>query len=681
MSQRSARLAFPVWRDHWMSLEGVPTLLAKADALLQRRATGNQRMPRWIPSEDRGMLALGIRALQDWANGEPPTDTATRPHIIRHIHIIVQPLLHATAWPRWLLLERAFFDGSETGDLLFAALMLRTMCEELQRLSALDLDADQLACLAESNDSVDQEQLKQFLSAAWISLGTLPQEMVLDGKSWPRLDPMPELDKARQALNSYVHPNYGSHIAALFPERSGAARLLLQTMVAVYEAFFALSWAERSVADPSAVVGIGALESWPRTVERFQSDVLPEIQQLAESPVVAGVMKLPAAIEWLAIERVNLEDMLGGSANSPFLKDLPRRPMGASADSAASRSFEMWDGARAIDVINLASARRAEQYLVEEFPSGAPKSTDQTRWLRFNAQSIGLAMLLDQVKAAAFKTQLIRQITEGNGLGILLCVRSLIEHRALASWLPAEVSDSLNVLAGQIQAASPLPHNAADVEQPIANFLSVQAKRSKEDRRSWVMRESGGIRTARLNLRNIVDAAFPHDDRFRRLYALASATMHGRMMRGCDLSLDFESSTRWARFVGLLVLERLCSRDEEMDHLAGALRVSVQLDHAAGFGGTLAAATDRTAQQVFGRIEDALVPGVDYTGEGTAANPFLFGSHLQFHQASYALLKQLGVDVTSCPCLVDHSAAGCLCDRWRARDRDYWFQLLLPKTI
>ena len=56
-------------------------------------------------------------------------------------------------------------------------------------------------------------------------------------------------------------------------------------------------------------------------------------------------------------------------------------------------------------------------------------------------------MLLDQVKAAAFKAQLIRQITQGNSLGALLCVRSLIEHRALAAWLPQEVGVSLDTLA------------------------------------------------------------------------------------------------------------------------------------------------------------------------------------------------------------------------------------------
>jgi hypothetical protein len=112
----------------------------------------------------------------------------------------------------------------------------------------------------------------------------------------------------------------------------------------------------------------------------------------------------------------------------------------------------MWDGARAIDILQFASARHAEQALADEFPLGAPGVADQIRWLRLNALSLQLAMALDEVKAAAFKTQLVRQITQGNTLGALLCVRSLIEHRALAIWLPQEMVVSLESLAGELRA-------------------------------------------------------------------------------------------------------------------------------------------------------------------------------------------------------------------------------------
>jgi hypothetical protein len=181
MAQSSYALAFPTWRDLWASMNGVPSLLVKADAFLQRRAFGNRQMPYRKHSDNGEQLTHGIRALRAWANGNPPADVAERSEIARRIYEIVQPALHAAVWPRWLLLERAFIDGSATGDLPFAALALRAMCEEAQRLHALDLNADRVASMAASTATADQERFKLFLSIAWVSLDTLPQDMVLQG--------------------------------------------------------------------------------------------------------------------------------------------------------------------------------------------------------------------------------------------------------------------------------------------------------------------------------------------------------------------------------------------------------------------------------------------------------------------------------------------------------------------
>jgi hypothetical protein len=189
------------------------------------------------------------------------------------------------------------------------------------------------------------------------------------------------------------------------------------------------------------------------------------------------------------------------------------------------------------------------------------------------------------------------------------------------------------------------------------------------------MNERGGIQTASLNLSRIVEAAFPKNDCFRALYALASAAMHSRRIRGIDLVCHAERMRTQARLVGLRVLERICNHDEWMDHFSSALRQHAQLDHAAGFGGTSAATTDMTAQQAFGRIEGNLVFGIDYTGEGTVECPVRIGSHLQFHEGSYALLAQCGIDVARCPRVLERNAKGHLCDRWQAPTRDYWFEV------
>jgi hypothetical protein len=182
----------------------------------------------------------------------------------------------------------------------------------------------------------------------------------------------------------------------------------------VYEAFFTLSWAEERVVGETARVRIGALESWPRSVQQLQSQTLPAVRRTAENPAVAEEMKVPALIGWLINERDDLSTMLRSPAAAPLVKDLPQR---ATSAAQGGVEYRTWEGASAIDVLGLASARRAEERLGVEFPSGPPDSDDQIRWLRFNALSLQLAMLIDQVKAAAFKTQLVRQITEETAWG------------------------------------------------------------------------------------------------------------------------------------------------------------------------------------------------------------------------------------------------------------------------
>ncbi|MDE2127144.1 MAG: hypothetical protein KGJ62_11185 [Armatimonadetes bacterium] len=551
------------------------------------------------------------------------------------------------------------------------------MSEEATRLHALDIDADGLAILAGSTAAVDQNRLKQFISFAWVSLGLLPADTVFEGSGWPSLfstaKAMPRLERARAALNSYVHPNYGSHIAALFPERTSAAHLLLEAVVEVYDSFFALSWSEKPVSGPALPLGIGPFKSWKHTARRLLSHTLPELRRTAENDALAEVLKAPHITEWLTTKRDDLSATLRDPAETALVEDLPRRPAGTFG--SRELEFMTWDGARAVDILTFAGARRAEQELASEFPTGAPDTSDQVQWLRFNALSLQLAMAIDQVKAAAFKTQLVRQVVQGNSLAALLCVRSLIEHRALAVWLPNQVGEALDGVAAEIKAAGKLPHSASQAETALANFLAGQGRETKEERRAWLLTAHGTVRVARLNLRNIVEAAFPGDDGFRRLYALSSAAMHARSSRGIDLLLHVAETTTSARCVGLLVLERLSNRDEEMDHLSAAVIALFRLEHAAAVGGASAATTDRIARQVFGHLDEALIPGADYQGDGTKESPFSLASHLEYHQASRALLKQLGIDVASSRRVLDHDASGHLCDKWFGPDREYWFKV------
>jgi hypothetical protein len=331
-----APLAFPTWRVHWARLEGIEALLAEADEALARRAFGNHFIPANIDARFAEQVAMATRLMRAWAEGELPEDVADRPNLARRAHEAIRPVLPIIHWPRWLVLERAFHDGSATGDLLFAALALRTMCEELQRLHALDLSADRLSHLAASSATEDGERLKLYFSVAWTSLGPLPEAMLWKGEGWPSMKliavAMPDLERARRSLNSYVHPNYGSHIAALFPERSAAARLLLEAVVIVHKALFALSWAESGV-EHGTPLGVGPLEDWPLTVQRFRSEVLPKVQRNPENEAVAQLLQVPSVIEWLGKDHTDIAEMLRGPALATLLEGLPR-----TSDSRSSES-------------------------------------------------------------------------------------------------------------------------------------------------------------------------------------------------------------------------------------------------------------------------------------------------------------------------------------------------------
>src|SRR5262249_49970951 len=158
----------------------------------------------------------------------------------------VRPLVHAVVWPRWLYLERALESASQAGDLLFGALVLRTMAEEVGALRRLDRFERALMDRPGPVTAMALHSIRahgDLLSARFLPLD--PEQPTLTNAV--DVEPLSaqeerELDAASKRLNDYVHPNYGSHLLALFPERSSAGRVLIDATISVLEHFFSLSW-------------------------------------------------------------------------------------------------------------------------------------------------------------------------------------------------------------------------------------------------------------------------------------------------------------------------------------------------------------------------------------------------------------------------------------------------------
>jgi hypothetical protein len=449
---------FPQWRKMWASLGDVEPLLTQADALMARRAKGNTRLPRRRPTQANPTFPLAMEGLRRWADGEPPIDPSTRSDIIQSICAGISPVLTLTRWPRWLYIESAFLDGSTSGDLQFSAVALRALCEEVQWQHAIDLRCSELANLASSSDEFDRNRLIQFIRVARASLDNISQDMVLEGVGWPSLDAIPpglqRVKSAQLALNDYVHPNYGSHVAALFPERSAAAQIPLEGVISVYETFFQLSWAEKSIERPSKRLAIRRADRWSRTAQYFLEHTLPTMRDTEKRSELKAVLRAPSIIEWLTSNQDDAASLL----QSPEIRNLISTVGWISDDSSKFSVTSPLDGARPQDLVTFVAARRCEQLLKEQFPNGSPETTNQSRWLQFLSMALQLAMLLDQVKAAAFKMQTIRQIVAGNHLGILLCLRSLVEHRAVAGWLAKRLGEAWETLGKRARLHAPLPN-------------------------------------------------------------------------------------------------------------------------------------------------------------------------------------------------------------------------------
>ncbi len=314
--------------------------------------------------------------------------------------------------------------------------------------------------------------------------------------------------------------------------------------------------------------------------------------------------------------------------------------------------------------------RAAEQQITREFPEGAPSKSEQQRWLHFVALGLQLAIQLHEVKLASFKAQLVRQIVSDNPLGISLCIRSLLEHKAVAQWLVSRLGAQWEEIGKRVKRGAELSTHSTNLEEALARFLTGTLG-SVEGDEPWAMREMHGRWTVHLSLPDIVNGGFAPVDRFKQIYNIASATLHGRIYRGIDLLTQGTRTGRSDAALGILVLEWLCDRNERMDLAAQACMLIGTIEHASSRSGTAAASSEAQVQGAFGHFKGKLKEGRDYTGDGSREKPFCFRAHLQFHQASYRLLRQMNIEFT-----IRHlrrKADGQFYDCYQAADREWWF--------
>lgn len=655
---------FPVWREAWCSATDIPRLLQGAEELLARRSKGNQRFP-IVPDTAVERNSIVADAMGRWLQGEPPPPSV-RPagEVAKALYDQAWAVLRPAAWPRWLLLEHAFEDASETGDLHFAALILRTMCEELERLRLLDLDQFQFVEMATSENPDERRSFLEVLACARACLKPLEIDFLDPPKSERGADEPHrdgELEKARSSLNDYIHPNYGSHVAALYPERDTAGRILLNAAVVAYREFFKLSWSEEPLRGASRPVPVQHL-SWSRAAREVVSQSLPAAREIM--PALA----IPQVLDWLTKPSDPAIDFLASPAAAPLVDLLPE----------ALKSWDVAAGPQGQPVapaalLYLASARRSEALFTEEFPNGAPPVKEIDRWLSFLSRSVELLTLLNAVKEETFKRQLIRQLAQANPLAIDICVRSLIEHRATVTILPGRLARKWVEAARRFQPGAGLPPAIKQMDDAIAKLLAGQ-RNSAETLMPFAIREDGTPIPPSFSLSSLIGEAFEKGSLHAQAYAFSSATIHARATRGVELLIDRAGkSARRSRLSGLNILDWVCDQRQRKEYLFPALQIVFIAQHAARHIGGGAGQDLKKARQAMGHYEGNLKPGKDYTGDGTRASSIVFREHLLYYVALKRFLDQMNIEPDRLQ--IASNDRGRWCEIYMGQGREWWFEV------
>lgn len=659
-------LLFPQWQRWWSSDPALGALTLETSAALARR-----RRPRLRVAAAQAPPQELVLAASRWANGEPPEEHADRPGLAL---TIAGPLLAnraALVWNRWLLLEAALLDASAAGDLLFAASALRTMLEELAWLSALDLDASALAATAGDTGNAAADRVAAFMKALWAMFGQFSDEQVLSGTGFPKA-PANLLSerclKAKRSLNGFVHPNYGSHVAALYPEGREAALVVLEGVAAAFEGLESLRMASEMppMFNADEVVG----NDRDDLLGSFTGEALPRAMAAVEA--MCPVNPVDGEALSSALLRAPFVENLSQAELQPLLRGMPR------LDAGGVQGFAMWAAAGPTEVVSFALAREAERKLTEGYSDGPPAPDAPAAWMQFQISSLELAVSVAGTKRDSLRIQLLRQLVRDNPLGVWICARALVENHGVTTWLPSIIEDAMDAMAASATNAAVLPAAAAKIDKALAEFLTTGAS-SERTARPWSLDQESGRARARIALPAVIQRAFPPGEFWSRQYDIGSAVLHGRTTRAPELPLDGGRPQVLAQACGLLILAKL---EEEQTKVAAENVVqAMRLRHAATVPAS--ALPDAGSRWQWGMEGGQLVSGRDFTGAGTEEDPFVLAPHVSFHVAS----QQLAADLLGAGVLeaidawaeegrrLEVGADGSFYDHWRYDGRECWIRV------
>lgn len=638
-----SRPVFEIWRDAWSTRDGeMVALLARADALLAKRRAGFLDLPFW-PHE--GLFPPFGEVFKAFAACKP----GNLSWVIQAEAALdsVRPLLDVVLWPKWIYLERAFDVAARTGDLVTAALVLREMTNELAVLEGADAVLDRAIRGSPRRLHAALGYVLRHLSPAVSSFVQMRKQT-----DWPPSTNLPEPEElltTYQRLCDYVHPNYGSHLAFAFPERSEAGKVLLQAVITIYERFLTRDRALRHPGVESLSMPLGMPDGGDKEHARFVDRTLPWLDASAERV---------ESLSHTKVRRTMLEDggdrvlEIDGIASSlvAYVGDLwnaldpGAAPHGAEA---CLRFMSDHPGLAPCPVLadweSLLFLRRSLTELEQSaaaLPPGVPDDGPYDGWFELVRQSATAVLETTCAKIAGLRVACMRMLNDRNPVGAAVVARSMLEQYALG----IRVAERFSRAWEHIEEAGRSNHDMRpamrELEQQLGRFLA-GTRGTVEGATRWRERWAG---LGWMNLRSATEESL--ETLPSVLYDRITQLLKSDVLSGGALFLRRDEEV--VKLACKLALDALCELDPTkvaFTLTAAMMRVLATMDRNDG------PSTADSLQVLREAVRDAIVPtrlvkGRDYQGKGDEDDPIRFRLGLVYHIAFAKLAEQLGLDTT-----------------------------------
>jgi hypothetical protein len=666
---------FQLWRPTWERSPILKELGQAADALLARRNRG----PGQLPGYPTGTCILAVQKLEYVtanASCQEEEPRAFRMALYRRCLEEVQPLVRAGRWVRWIYLERAFALAAASGDLLAAALMLRCQIEELDALLKLQRQERTAAEVwkRERTRKIPTQDgcqmlrdyatflLRRFLP--WTGRPSPDELLASPPVREANAETPAELGQTYGLLNDYVHPNYGSHILTLFPERSAAGEVLLRAVAIIYRYFFCLDWSETGEAGTTSTPNS---DPRPTREERryFVTHELPRLGTKAEAwgyPADWTPVPLDGLVEQLRFEDERDESLsLSERAEStvglgPLLDALFPGQRPSEMDDVVSF---LWGRLgiglppTLVDCLFLVKARAAAEQLeqrCQELPPGEcfPRTRPYDQWISFVRDCVVVVILANQVKIAGMRLAVLRMLNARNPFGAVICARSALEHWAVCRYVSERFARRRIEVEEAARAGRDTTVALDRIEAELAVFLT-GSTHTGEVGNLWRQRLERSREKQYLNLRTAIEKVMPtrNEGGPGNFYAVFSRVLHGDAFTGGDLLGGVSGDNADLLLAKALSVLSLFADIRWLQSAFTPLQnTMLWLERPGGITGA-ASREELTRSLRRGTLPDKFKEGRNYFGRGTRDDPLRFREGLLYHEAFHKFCAEREIDTAS----------------------------------